>query len=1206
MAVAELRKSFQTLVGSNELVFQWLNNSPYAGLVYLRLENPADLYISQSLFKLLHYDTVTDEEIPHLWNKVLGVPGKHTLNGIINAIKNGEKLKKSYIFSFARIDNRPLVLKAKVFIVDNGTQPDNLIIKFSRKYSKSAQIDLYESKIKRLRAFSEIYEETNEIAKVGGWEVDLLNEKVTWTPYIHKIHEVPADFKPDMNSGINFYKEGWSRDKIQACFKNAVEKGESYDDEFIIIAADGTEKWVRSVAKSEMKNGKCLRVYGAFQDITEAKQQELAMQKAEHRFEEIFNNSAIGIVLVKNGADLVMVNKAALNIFGLQNLSEEEVLKYTFADVIKPDYLQEAQEKRSALIAGKIQSYKLEVECFHSSGRVIWCSMSSSIFKDGITDQDLIITQVEDITQQKKLEILAQKSAARFKRVFENSPNGMAVVDLHGDWVLVNKNLATMVGYTREELLELSLAEITHEDDRANDVALFSDILNKKIDSYQIEKRYVHKDGRLVHCFLTVSALYDENGHISSLIGQVVDMTETIQSKKDLQKSLKDLEVLLEATRDVIIIETDLEHRITKFNKGAENLLGYKSEEVLGVVAPTLFHSEAELKRFNNSLSKEHNVSFGNQDDTLAFAFNNRAQNHSEWEFKRKDGSTFIGQLIPSAVYDENGNLKSYLAVATDITNLKEMEESLRRAKLKAEAASQSKSEFLANMSHEIRTPLNGVIGFTDLLLKTSLNDNQMQYAETAFSSAVSLLDLINDILDFSKIEAGKLELSLERVDIVDVCGRSVEMIKQSAHKKGLEVLLNLPNDFENYVQADGLRLRQILINLISNAVKFTHKGEIELKVRQLGRVSKSGKMRYEFSLRDNGIGIAPQNLKKIFRAFDQEDSSTTRKYGGTGLGLTISNKLLGLMKSNLKVESELGEGTTFSFVVDFNSVDKDKIRPAVKRSLKRVLVVDDNKNNRTILEEMLKDRDIETTLVSNGIDAIEILERDSNFDLAIVDYHMPYLNGLDLITHLRHELKISRNQLAIVMMHSSGHDQEISDKGKDLVIDLKLVKPVLREQLLEYLGSFEKPFEIVNPKPEVEESVDFYNMDLTILFAEDNPVNKFLTRTILNKVVPTAKIIEASDGEEAVEAFKLNNPDLILMDIQMPIMSGYEATAEIRKLENGTSRVPIIALTARAIKGERERCIAQDMDDYLAKPVVLEDLKTCLAKAIKLKTLIK
>lgn len=1199
MAIAKLRKSFQTLVGTNELVFQWLNESPYTGLLYLQLDNPADFYISQSLFKLLHYDTVTDEEIPQLWSRILGVPGKHTLNSLIKAVKSGEKLKKSYIFSFARIDNRPLVLKAKVFVVNNGTQPDHLIVKFSRKYSKTAQIDLYESKIKRLRDFSEIYEETNDIAKVGGWEVDLVNEKVTWTPYINKIHGVSPDYKPEFDAAINFYKEGWSRDKIMNCFNKAVEKGESYDEELIIIAADGTEKWVRCVAKSEMKNGKCLRVYGAFQDITEAKEQELARQKAEHRFEEIFNNSAIGIVLVKNGADLVMVNKSALNIFGLQNLSEEEVLKYTFADVIKPEYLQEAQEKRSALIAGKIQNYKLEVECYHSSGRVIWCSMSSSIFKDGLTDQDLIITQVEDITQQKKLEILAQKSAARFKRVFENSPNGMAVVDLHGDWVLINKNLATMVGYTREELLELSLAEITHEDDRANDVALFSDILNKKIDSYQIEKRYVHKDGRLVHCFLTVSALYDENGHISSLIGQVVDVTETIQSKKDLQKSLKDLEVLLEATRDVIIIETDLEHRITKFNKGAENLLGYKSEEVLGIVAPTLFHSEAELKRFNNSLSKEHNVSFSNQDDTLAFAFNNRSQNHSEWEFKRKDGSTFIGQLIPSGVYDEYGNLKSYLAIATDITNLKEMEESLRRAKLKAEAASQSKSEFLANMSHEIRTPLNGVIGFTDLLLKTQLNDNQMQYAETAFSSAVSLLDLINDILDFSKIEAGKLELSLERVDIVDVCGRTVEMIKQAAHKKGLEVLLNLPNDFDNYVLADGLRLRQILINLISNAVKFTHKGEIELKVRQVGPVDKSGKMRYKFSLRDTGIGIAPQNLKKIFRAFDQEDSSTTRKYGGTGLGLTISNKLLGLMKSNLKVESELGEGTTFSFVVDFNSVDKDNIKPAKKRSLKRVLIVDDNKNNRIILDEMLKDRDIETTLVSNGIDAIEMLERDSNFDLAIVDYHMPYLNGIDLVTHLRHELKISRSQLAIVMMHSSGNDQEISDKGKELDIDLMLVKPVLRESLFEYLESLEEPQEVRTDKPVVEEPFDFSGADLTILFAEDNPVNKFLTRTILNKVVPEAKIIEASHGGEAVEAFKSNTIDLILMDIQMPVMSGFEATAVIRKLEEGRTRVPIIALTARAIKGERERCLAHDMDDYLAKPIVLEDLKSCLLRVI-------
>ena len=1199
MSIATLRKSFQTLIGSDEAVFTWLNNSPYHGIYYARLDTPSAYYISQSLFKLLHYETISDAELPDLWSKILGVPGRHTFKDIFNAVENGETLKKNYFFSLLRSDTRPLVVKAKALVVEEKGKPSHLILKFTRKFNKNAQVEVYENKVKRLRSFAEIYEESNELAQVGGWEVDLIKGKVSWTPFINKIHGVPPDYKPQLESAISFFKEGWSRDKITECFKNAVEHGTPYDEEFIIVADDGSEKWVRSVAKAEMKNGKCLRVYGAFQDITQSKMLELARRKAELRFEKIFEHSATGIVLVQHVSELFMVNKAAISIFGLDHLSYDEILHYTFADVIKPEYLEEARRNRKALLAGEIDSYRMEVECVHSSGRVIWCSMVCSLFKDGLTDQNLIINQIEDITQQKNLEILAQKSAARFKRAFENSPNGMAVVDLHGDWVMINKNLAQMVGYTSDELLDLSLEEITHPDDRANDVALFTDILNKKMDSYRIEKRYIHKNGRLVHCFLTVSALYDENGHINSLIGQVVDMTENIKDKKELQRSLRDLQVVLDATSEVVIIETDLNHIIRKFNKGAENLLGYAAEEVVGKVTPQVFHIAQEIEDCQKSLEEKYNQPI-DADEVFTYAYSMGDRCSTEWTYVHKNGNTFVGQLITSGVYDENGILKGYLGIATDISGLKKMEESLRQAKLKAEAANKSKSEFLANMSHEIRTPLNGVIGFTDLLLKTSLNESQMQYAQTAYSSAVSLLDLINDILDFSKIEAGKLELGQERVDLTDVCARTVEMIKQAAHQKGLEILLNLPNDFDNFVLADALRLRQILINLISNAVKFTHKGEIELKVRQLGQVKKTGKMRYHFSLRDTGIVIAPQNLKKIFRAFDQEDSSTTRKDGGTGLGLTISNKLLGLMKSELKVQSELGVGTTFSFTVDFDTLEGNDEKQTLKRNFKRVLVVDDNKNNRIILGEMLKARGLEVSHVSNGVDAIEVLERDTQFDLAIVDYHMPYLNGIDLIAHLRQELKINKSQLAIAMMHSSGHDQEIAERSKDLDIDFKLVKPVLREQLMEYLESIE---DVAEKSPETKEpnqrEMDLKSLKLTVLFAEDNPVNKFLTRTILNKVIPEATILEADNGEDAVEVFKNNTVDLVLMDIQMPVMSGFEATHEIRNLEQGTRRTPIIALTARAIKGERERCLEYDMDEYLGKPIVLEDLKTCISRVL-------
>src|SRR5690606_17523520 len=291
-----------------------------------------------------------------------------------------------------------------------------------------------------------------------------------------------------------------------------------------------------------------------------------------------------------------------------------------------------------------------------------------------------------------------------------------------------------------------------------------------------------------------------------------------------------------------------------------------------------------------------------------------------EWTYIRKDGSRFPVQLVVTAIRNKYDEVTGYVGIATDISQLKEMEASILKEKQKAVAANKSKSEFLANMSHEIRTPLNGVIGFTDLLMKTDLNETQRKYMQMVNTSAHSLLDLINDILDFSKIEAGKLELNQDKTDLVELCSQTVDIIKHEAHEKGLELLLDISSKIQRFIYADSVRLRQILVNLLGNAIKFTEKGEVELKIRNKKTENDENEMLFEFSIRDTGIGIAPHNLQKIFNAFDQEDSSTTRKYGGTGLGLTISNRLLELMDSRLEVDSELNKGSVFSFKVKFKT----------------------------------------------------------------------------------------------------------------------------------------------------------------------------------------------------------------------------------------------------------------------------------------------
>ncbi|MEH6405742.1 MAG: PAS domain S-box protein, partial [Leeuwenhoekiella sp.] len=1069
------------------------------------------------------------------------------------------------------------------------------LLRFKKVKVKQFEEDKLISKIHKLDKLNDVFEQTNEIAKVGGWEADFVTGSLNWTRVTKNIHEVDQDFVPDLKTGINFYKKGWSRDLITKLFTSAVEKNESFDAELKILTAKGNEVWVRSFGKPEFRNGKCLRVYGAFQDITEKKKRESEFLMTRERFEKIFNYSAIGIILVNTSNKLLMVNPASLKIFGLENTPQEKVLNLTFHDVIHPEDLAAAAINRKKLLDGEINGYKMEVRCFKASGELIWCTINTSIVYSPGDIDDLIITQVEEITEKKELEKVALDNAHRFKKVFENSPNGMGVVNLSGDWLMVNKNLSQIIGYSKEELLNLNFKDITHKDDLHNDVTLLKELVLHTRESYNIEKRYIHKNGKIVYCSLNVSAIIDENGKTVSLIGQVVDMSESIKAQRALKASLNELQSILNATTQVSIIETDLNGIIRKFNKGAENLLGYKASEVTGLPAG-IFHDNHEMENRSKELTAEYGHQVSGHD-----VFTKKASlglyDDREWTYIRKDKSRFPVQLIVTATFNHIGKLNGYLGVATDITNLKAMEASLINSKLKAEAANKSKSEFLANMSHEIRTPLNGVIGFTDLLMKTELSSSQEKYMRTVYNSANSLLDLLNDILDFSKIEAGKLELNEEKTDLTELCEQTIDIIKHQAHKKGLEILLNIPSSGKRFIYADSVRLRQILTNLLGNAVKFTEKGEIELKIETIECLDEEVEVLYKFSIRDTGIGIAAHNIKKIFLAFDQEDGSTTRKYGGTGLGVTISNKLLELMGSRLEVQSDYGKGTTFSFRVKFKSEKLITSLNNNKRNVKNVLVVDDNENNRTILKEMLAVEQIKTTLFSNGIDAIEHLEENNNYDLAIIDYHMPYINGIELIKHIRKKLQIDHEELPVILLHSSGEDELINQGCSELDVQFSVVKPIQINKLNELISSISKSDPIAKKQKTLLPQIDLSSLSFNILVAEDNPVNKFLTNTIITKILPLANIIEANDGEEAVKLYKSTPVDLIFMDIQMPILSGFEATEEIRAYEKDGTNVPIIALTARTLKGERERCLEFGMNDYITKPVILATIREIIIK---------
>lgn len=770
-----------------------------------------------------------------------------------------------------------------------------------------------------------------------------------------------------------------------------------------------------------------------------------------------------------------------------------------------------------------------------------------------------------------------QNSEEKFRQLFESTPDGIVVVDWNGSRIVdANSAAVRLYAYSKEQLTGLNILNLVPPERHE----LVAHRLRGVLEGEPLfaEDYGMRSDGSIVP--VEISCRRIEYGGKTALLLHIHDMTERIRAISDLREAEEKYRAIFENAVEGIY-QTSLDGRFLSANPALAKIFGYDSPEDLinhfTDIGKEVYVDPTTRSRFARLLEERGFIS------------------EFESQIYRKDGSIIWTSESARLVRDEAWRPIYYEGIVEDITQRKVAAEKTLRAIEMAESVNRAKSEFLANMSHEIRTPINGIIGMTELALDTNLTDEQREYLERAKNSADSLLSMINQILDFSKIEAGKIVPDSIRFSLRDTVGSAMASLAARAHLKGLEMASNILPHVPDALVGDAHRLRQILLNLLGNAIKFTDRGEIVVHVDTDLQSEASASL--HLAVTDTGIGIPAEKQETIFEAFSQADGSMSRKYGGTGLGLAISSHLVEMMGGKIWVRSEPGVGSAFHFTACFALQEGEGPRPGTKKHTElrdvRVLVVDDNITNRRILQAMLLEWNAQPSVAVDGNSALAMMRRAKSsgkpFAVVILDAIMPEVDGFTLVKEIRQDTEIAGTP--IMMLTTAGG--AVHTKSRELGIAASIMKPIrpanLLNALLRVLGL---PPEERDADRHVQPGLSPKSVrPLNVLLAEDNEVNQLVVVRMLEK--QGHKVAVACNGKEALTAYDAQQFDLIVMDAQMPELNGFEAAALIREKEKSTGKhVPILAMTAHAMKGDRERCLSAGMDAYIAKPVRAKEFR--------------
>ncbi len=780
------------------------------------------------------------------------------------------------------------------------------------------------------------------------------------------------------------------------------------------------------------------------------------------------------------------------------------------------------------------------------------------------------------------------------RKVLATIADSIFTLDADGFIRMVNPKCEDLLGYDNEGLCHRPISIFLDSQNEATLKGLIKVLDENREEEVSGVVNLINKQGEAIPTSCNLSAIRDRKGDMRGVVLACRDLQEILRSKRiiqeqeeKLQEAMDRYKALFERTLFCVYVH-DLEGNFMDANDAALNLLGYTREEIPSLNIASLI-SEEEMPKALEAVKQIRRI--GHQETATRF------------RLRGKEGDFVWVETEASLIYRQD-EAYAILGIARDITERQLAEHALKRSKEEAEAANIAKSEFLANMSHEIRTPMNAVTGFTDLLLDTDLDEEQVDYARTIQSSGDSLLSLIDDILDFSKIEAGQLDFEETDFDpellAYDVC----ELIRPRIGSKPIEILCHIGDDIPSKVKGDPHRLRQILTNLMGNATKFTESGEIELTLEI--EDERHDQVKLHAMIRDTGIGIPKEKLLTIFRPFEQADSSTTRKYGGTGLGLAICKQISSIMDGDVWAESAVNRGSVFHFTGWLGKAEDRETRRIVPMSLsgKKVLIIDDNQTNLDILTHTLGLAGMRAVALKKAgkvINALqEALEGEDPFDLCISDIMMPDMSGYDLAVKIRDPGGQFSTLPLIALSSSSKRD---ANRCQEAGFDGFLTKPCRRERLFQMIelviGGREAKGardELVRKKIVTQYTVrEDRKHSVRILLVEDNPVNQKLAEMMLTKAGYRVEV--ANDGREAVDRYTTSPDDfdLIFMDVQMPEMDGFEATRGIR--ERGFDKIPIVAMTAHAMKGDSEKCIELGMNDYISKPIKRETVFEIIEK---------